>query len=135
MRKPSTTTSMQDFCPSVTLTFPEGAVQSVRRKSLSVSISSAMLEVPTTIFRIHRRQPRSAIVEMDSVEGRKGQQVFALHLFQLCSLMRFHPRSQHRQKCYRGLSHALNCYGREVFTTLFPVILTDGKRIYGSSFH
>ena len=70
--------------------------------------------------------PDVAIVEMDSVEGRKGGKVFLTIYFRSCSLMlafiRDHNTARSVTETFNSLYELL---GHEVFTTLFPVILTD----------
>ncbi len=70
--------------------------------------------------------PDVAIVEMDSVEGRKGGKVFLTIYFRSCSLMlafiRNHNTARSVTEVFNWLYELL---GHEVFTTLFQVILMD----------
>ena len=70
--------------------------------------------------------PDIAIVEMDSVEGRKGGKVFLTIYFRNCSLMlafiRYHNTARSVTEVFNRLYELL---GHETFTMLFPVILTD----------
>lgn len=67
-----------------------------------------------------------AIVEMDSVEGRKGGKVFLTIYFRICSLMLAFIRDHNTAKSVTEVFNRLyELIGHEMFTTLFPVILTD----------
>jgi IS30 family transposase len=70
--------------------------------------------------------PDVPVVEMDSVEGRKGGKVFLTIYFRNCSLMlafiRDHNTAKSVTDIFNGLYEKL---GHDVFVTLFPVILTD----------
>ncbi len=70
--------------------------------------------------------PDVAVVEMDSVEGRKGGKVFLTFYFRDCSLMlafiRNHNTARTVTEIVNDLYHRL---GHESFAALFSVILTD----------
>jgi IS30 family transposase len=70
--------------------------------------------------------PDTPVVQMDSVEGRKGRKVLLTILFTQSELMliylREHNTSQSVIDIFDSLDHLL---GREAFMNLFPVILTD----------
>ena len=70
--------------------------------------------------------PDIAIVEMDSVEGRKGGKVFLTIYFRTCSLMLAFIRDHNTARSVTEVFNSLyELLGHEMFTTLFPVILTD----------
>ena len=70
--------------------------------------------------------PDVAIVEMDSVEGRKGGKVFLTIYFRSCSLMLAFIRDHNTARSVTEVFNRLyELLGHEVFTALFPVILTD----------
>lgn len=63
---------------------------------------------------------------MDSVEGRKGGKVFLTIYFRTCSLMLAFIRNHNTTKSVTEVFNRLyELLGHEMFTTLFPVILTD----------
>ena len=63
---------------------------------------------------------------MDSVEGRKGGKVFLTIYFRSCSLMLAFIRDHNTAKSVTEVFNRLyELLGHEVFTALFPVILTD----------
>lgn len=59
---------------------------------------------------------------MDSVEGRKGGKVFLTIYFRTCSLMLAFIRDHNTA---RSVTEVSTVFMNEMFTTLFPVILTD----------
>lgn len=70
--------------------------------------------------------PDVAIVEMDSVEGRKGGKVFLTIYFRSCSLMLAFIRDHNTARSVTEVFNRLyELLGHEIFTTLFPVVLTD----------
>lgn len=70
--------------------------------------------------------PDIAIVEMDSVEGRKGGKVFLTIYFRSCSLMLAFIRDHNTARSVTEVINRLyELLGHDVFTMLFPVILTD----------
>ena len=70
--------------------------------------------------------PDVAIVEMDSVEGRKGGKVFLTIYFRSCSLMLAFIREHNTARSVTEVINMLyELLGHEVFAALFPVILTD----------
>lgn len=74
-----------------------------------------------------REYPGIGVVEMDTVEGRKGGKVLLTFLFRNCSLMLIFLLDRKTQEqviqIFDRLTHML---GADLFHRLFPVILTDG---------
>lgn len=70
--------------------------------------------------------PDIPVVEMDSVEGRKGGKVLLTLFFRNCNLMIAYIRDTNTARSvteiFQGLYESL---GRETFCRLFPIILTD----------
>ncbi len=70
--------------------------------------------------------PDISVVEMDSVEGRKGGKVLLTIYFRNCSLMlafiRIHNTAKSVTDIFNDLYDRLS---HDIFTALFPVILTD----------
>lgn len=70
--------------------------------------------------------PDIPVVEMDSVEGRKGGKVLLTLFFRNCNLMLAYIRDANTARSvteiFQGLYESL---GRETFCRLFPIILTD----------
>ena len=70
--------------------------------------------------------PDTAVVEMDSVEGRKGGKVFLTIYFRDCSLMLAFIRNHNTARSVTDVFNDLyDRLGHETFTGLFSVILTD----------
>ena len=70
--------------------------------------------------------PDIAVVEMDSVEGRKGGKVFLTIYFRDCSLMLAFIRNHNTARSVTDIFNDLyDCLGHDVFTALFSVVLTD----------
>lgn len=70
--------------------------------------------------------PDVAVVEMDSVEGRKGGKVFLTIFFQNCNFMLAFIRDANTARSVTDIFNRLYVLlGHEKFTELFPVILTD----------
>ena len=70
--------------------------------------------------------PDISVVEMDSVEGRKGGKVFLTLYFRSCSLMLAFIRDANTARSVTDIFNRLYfLLGHEKFTELFPVILTD----------
>lgn len=70
--------------------------------------------------------PDVPVVEMDSVEGRKGGKVFLTIYFRNCSLMLAFIRGHNTAKSVTDIFNDLyGQLGHDTFTALFPVILTD----------
>ena len=70
--------------------------------------------------------PDTAVVEMDSVEGRKGGKVLLTIYFRDSSLMLAFIRDANTAKSVKCIFNDLyEKLGHDVFTQLFPVILTD----------
>ena len=70
--------------------------------------------------------PDTAVVEMDSVEGRKGGKVLLTIYFRNCELMLAFIRDANTARSVTDVFNLLDgLLGRDVFRTLFPVILTD----------
>ncbi len=67
-----------------------------------------------------------AVVEMDSVEGRKGGRVLLTIYFRNCELMLAYIRDANTARSVSEVfNHIDTVLGREAFNTLFPIILTD----------
>lgn len=70
--------------------------------------------------------PDTAIVEMDSVEGRKGSKVLLTIYFRACEFMLAFIRDANTARSVSEIfDHLDQVMGRETFRKLFPVILTD----------
>ena len=70
--------------------------------------------------------PDVAVVEMDSVEGRKGGKVLLTIYFRNCSLMLAYLRDRNTAKSVTDVfNHIYERIGHDTFIMLFPVILTD----------
>ena len=70
--------------------------------------------------------PDIAVVEMDSVEGRKGGKVFMTLYFRNCSLMLTFIRDANTARTITDkIIHLYETLGHDAFVKLFPVILTD----------
>lgn len=70
--------------------------------------------------------PDASVVEMDSVEGKKGGKVFLTIYFRDCSLMLAFIRDHNTARSVTDIFNDLyDRLGHEAFTELFPVILTD----------
>lgn len=70
--------------------------------------------------------PDVAVVEMDSVEGRKGGKVFQTIFFQNCNFILAFIRDANTARSVTDIFNRLYVLlGHEKFTELFPVILTD----------
>ena len=70
--------------------------------------------------------PDTSVVEMDSVEGRKGGKVLLTIYFRNCELMLAFLRDANTARSVSGIFETLDrTLGRDCFKTLFPVILTD----------
>lgn len=75
-----------------------------------------------------KEHPGTNVVEMDCVEGRKGESRAILTLtFRNCTLMPMFLLERQNQECVLEVFDRLeNRMGKEAFKKLFPVILTDG---------
>lgn len=70
--------------------------------------------------------PDIPIVEMDSVEGRKGGKVLLTLFFRNCNLMLAYIRDANTARSVTEIFQKLyESLGRETFCRLFPIILTD----------
>ncbi len=70
--------------------------------------------------------PDVAVVEMDTVEGRKGGKVFLTIYFRSCSLMLAFIRDRNTARSVTEIfNHLYELLGHDKFVELFPVILTD----------
>lgn len=70
--------------------------------------------------------PNTPIVEMDTVEGKKGGQVLLTLFFRNCSLMLAILLNASTQKCVEAAIDTIyESLGPEVFKDSFPVLLTD----------
>ena len=75
-----------------------------------------------------KEHPGTNVVEMDCVEGKKGEGKTLLTLtFRNCNLMlMFLLEHQDRECVLKVLTHLEKILGQESFKRLFPIILTDG---------
>ena len=74
-----------------------------------------------------RESPGIGVVEMDTVEGRKGGKVLLTMLFRSCSLMPvFLLEHKTQDEVIRVFDKLTDALGVGLFRRLFPVILTDG---------
>lgn len=70
--------------------------------------------------------PDIPVVEMDSVEGRKGGKVLLTLFFRNCNLMIAYIRNTNTARSVTEIFQELyESLGRETFCRLFPIILTD----------
>lgn len=70
--------------------------------------------------------PDTAVVQMDSVEGKKGGKVLLTIFFTSCELMLAFIRDHNTARSVTEIFNSLDTLlGRETFQELFPVILTD----------
>ena len=70
--------------------------------------------------------PDTAVVQMDSVEGKKGGKVLLTIFFQNCDFMLAFIRDHNTARSVTNVFNSLDTIlGREAFCELFPVILTD----------
>lgn len=70
--------------------------------------------------------PDIAVVEMDSVEGRKGGKVFMTMYFRNCSLMLTFIRDANTARTITDkINYLHETLGHDTFVKLFPVIITD----------
>lgn len=74
-----------------------------------------------------RESPSLGVVEMDTVEGRKGGKALLTILFRNCSLMLiFLLERKTQDEVIRVFDKLTDAFGVDLFRRLFPVILTDG---------
>lgn len=70
--------------------------------------------------------PGIPVVEMDTVEGRKGESVLLTLYFRICSLKLFIKRvAKPSYSVIEIFNHLYTLLGHDDFTSLFPCILTD----------
>jgi IS30 family transposase len=70
--------------------------------------------------------PDTAVVEMDTVEGKKGGSVLLTMHFKSCSFMLAFLRERNTsQSVINVFRHLYVILGKDIFRRLFPVILTD----------
>lgn len=102
-----------------------------RKTGTRISLSAKQFRIGRTYedFQKYMKQhPDTAVVEMDTVEGGRGngKKVFLTMLFRSCSLMLIFVLEEKSQdlviEVFDSLSNAL---GIETFQKLFPLILTD----------
>lgn len=73
-----------------------------------------------------RDSTEPGVVQMDTVEGRKGGKVFLTLLFLSCSLMLiFLLERKTQDEVIRVFDHLTELLGIDLFRRLFPIILTD----------
>ncbi|MCX7709536.1 MAG: IS30 family transposase [Clostridia bacterium] len=102
-----------------------------RKKGTRISLSAREFRIGRTyddFSSLMRNHPASSVVEMDTLEGGRGnsKQAFLTMFFRNCSLMLIFVLAEKTQECiievFDILSHKL---GVQTFQELFPVILTD----------
>lgn len=102
-----------------------------RKKGTRISLSARTFRIGRTyddFCLMMKKSPNSSVVEMDTVEGGRGnsKQAFLTMFFRNCSLMLIFVLEEKTQKCvievFDTLSERL---GTETFHGLFPAILTD----------
>lgn len=70
--------------------------------------------------------PSVSVVEMDTVEGKKGGKVLLTLMFRNCSLMlAFLLDSKTQEEVQRVFDNLTQVLGVKLFQTIFPIILTD----------
>lgn len=81
----------------------------------------------TDFQRLIKEHQQLSIVEMDTVEGKKGGKVFLTMMFRNCSLMLlFLLESKTQTEVHRVFNDITAVIGVEAFKKMFQVILTDG---------
>jgi IS30 family transposase len=102
-----------------------------RKKGTRISLSAREFRVNRTyedFCAMLKKAPDSRVVEMDTVEGGRGngKQVFLTMLFRSCSLMLIFVLEEKSQACVQEVFDTLsNKLGVQTFNEIFPVILTD----------
>lgn len=102
----------------------------VRKKATHVSVLAREFRVGRTyddFQNLLKEKPDIPVIEMDTVEGKKGDSKALLTLlFRNCSLMLIILIPEKTQECViAALDRLTALLGIEVFQELFPVILTD----------
>jgi len=81
----------------------------------------------TDFQRLIKEHQQLSIVEMDTVEGKKGGKVFLTMMFRNCSLMLlFLLESKTQTEVHRVFDDITAAIGVDAFNKMFQVILTDG---------
>lgn len=101
-----------------------------RRKSTAASLKDRSFRKNRTYKDFQKyieKNPAVSIVEMDTVEGRKGTpECFLTMLFRSCNLMLiFLLQTQTQEEVSRVFDHLTKVLGIELFQAVFKVILTD----------
>lgn len=102
-----------------------------RKKGTRISLSAKEFRIGRTYEDFQKyiaEHPEIPVVEMDTVEGRKGMgtQAFLTMLFRNCHLMLIFVLAEKTQDCVIEVFDTLcERLGIKVFQELFPVILTD----------
>lgn len=102
-----------------------------RKKRTRVSLSAREFRINRTyddFCALMKKTPSSPVVEMDTVEGGRGnsKQAFLTLFFRNCSLMLIFVLPEKTQECVREVFDILSeKLGVQTFQELFPLILTD----------
>ena len=102
-----------------------------RKKETRVSLSAREFRINRTyddFCALLKKAPSSPVVEMDTVEGGRGnsKQAFLTLFFRNCSLMLIFVLPEKTQECVMEVFDTLSeKLGVETFQELFPLILTD----------
>lgn len=102
-----------------------------RKKGTRVSLSAREFRINRTyddFCALMKKAPSSLVVEMDTVEGGRGnsKQAFLTLFFRNCSLMLIFVLPEKTQECVTEVFDTLSeKLGPQTFQELFPLILTD----------
>lgn len=102
-----------------------------RRTGTRISLAAKEFRIGRTyedFCSLMKKAPASSVVEMDTVEGGRGnsKQAFLTMLFRSCSLMLIFVLTEKTQECVIEIFDTLSeRLGIQTFQTLFPAILTD----------
>lgn len=131
MKRPFTITLMQVFYLLTTLTFLGRfvivhALTTSHKKPVKVDKQCHIGRIYEDFENYLAANPDIPVVEMDSVEGRKGGKVFLTIYFRNSSLMLAFIRDTNTAKSVNEIFNQLyELLGHELFTSLFQVIITD----------
>jgi Transposase and inactivated derivatives, IS30 family len=102
-----------------------------RKKGTRISLAAKEFRIGRTyddFCSLLKKIPYSQVVEMDTVEGSRGnsKQVFLTMFFRSCSLMLIFVLAEKTQECVIEVFDLLSQrLGIKIFNEIFPVILTD----------
>lgn len=100
-----------------------------RKKATECSIISKSFRIGRTyddFQKMLKENPSASVVEMDTVEGKKGGKVLLTMMFRKCSLMlAFLLDSKTQEEVERVFDELTSMLGLKKFHLIFPVILTD----------